>query len=109
MIPVSTLTKAHKQDIKRRLEEAFGSRLAGVVLYGSMVRGDAEPDSDIDVLVLVKDGVRLGEDITRIIDALYPLELTLGRPIHGLPAEEKDFSAPVAGCYAEAREEGIRL
>ena len=40
--------------IKTPLAEAFGERLKGVVLYGSEARGDSEPDSDIDVLVLLK-------------------------------------------------------
>jgi predicted nucleotidyltransferase len=40
-------------DIKRRLVAAHGRRLRGVVLYGSEVRGEARPDSDLDVLVLL--------------------------------------------------------
>jgi predicted nucleotidyltransferase len=41
--------------IKAGLEEIYGPRLAGIVLYGSRARGDNRPDSDIDILVLVKD------------------------------------------------------
>ena len=34
------------------LRSAFGDRLVSVVLYGSVARGDARPDSDINVLVV---------------------------------------------------------
>jgi predicted nucleotidyltransferase len=36
------------------LSRLLGERLVGVYLYGSQARGDTQPDSDIDVLVVVK-------------------------------------------------------
>jgi predicted nucleotidyltransferase len=39
--------------IRESLEEAFGERLKGIVLYGSEARGEATPESDIDLLVIV--------------------------------------------------------
>ena len=39
------------KEIKVRLSAAYGERLRGVVLYGSQARGDARPDSDVDILV----------------------------------------------------------
>jgi len=41
------------REVKARLAAAFGERLKGVILYGSEARGAAEPDSDIDFLVLL--------------------------------------------------------
>ena len=35
------------------LSRLYGSRLKGVILYGSMARGGASPGSDIDLLVLL--------------------------------------------------------
>jgi predicted nucleotidyltransferase len=40
------------RELKRRLEEAFGDRLKGAVVYGSEARGQVSEDSDIDVMVL---------------------------------------------------------
>jgi predicted nucleotidyltransferase len=45
--------------VKIALQAAFGKRLRGVLLYGSEVRGTAEPDSDIDFLVLLEGPVDL--------------------------------------------------
>src|SRR5215213_8416839 len=47
---------------------------AAVILYGSRARGDAAPDSDWDLLVLV-DGRVDGDRERRIHDRLYDLEL----------------------------------
>ena len=33
----------------------LGSNLEQIVLYGSQARGDEEPDSDVDVLVVLRD------------------------------------------------------
>jgi predicted nucleotidyltransferase len=51
-----------KRDIEDLLEKlrdelglAVGSNLEQVVLYGSCARGDEEPDSDLDVLVVLRE------------------------------------------------------
>ncbi len=41
------------QELTRRLREALRDRLKRVIVYGSRARGDYEPDSDLDVLVVV--------------------------------------------------------
>jgi len=46
--------------IKSRLHAVYGDRLRGVVLYGSEARGEATPDSDVDILVLLTGPVALG-------------------------------------------------
>ena len=36
-----------------RLREIYGPRLKRLVLFGSQARGDATPESDVDVLVVL--------------------------------------------------------
>lgn len=47
-----TLCKA-LAEAKARLRATYGDRLRRVVLYGSHARGDARPNSDIDLLVVL--------------------------------------------------------
>ena len=49
-----------------RLYAHCGDRVRSVILFGSMARGDAGPDSDIDVLVaLTNDDPRLRSQVRR--------------------------------------------
>jgi len=41
--------------LRSQLALLLGDRLEAVYLYGSQARGDARPDSDIDVLVVLRD------------------------------------------------------
>ena len=55
---------------------------ARTILYGSEARGDARPDSDIDLLVLI-DGDKLSvKEEDRIIAPLYDIELETGIQIN---------------------------
>ena len=42
-------------DLRARLQVLYGRRLDRLILFGSRARGDAQQDSDIDVMVLVED------------------------------------------------------
>jgi len=93
--------------IKSCLQDTYGDRLQGVVLYGSEARGEAEPDSDIDLLVLLKGPIELWNDIQTNVYALYDLQLEVIRPIHTMPVDEEAFRAGEYALYRNAKREGI--
>lgn len=41
--------------LRKDLQESLGAELVSLYLYGSQARGEARPDSDVDVLIVVKD------------------------------------------------------
>jgi predicted nucleotidyltransferase len=96
-------------EIRPRLETAFGTRLRGVVLYGSRARGDAAEDSDLDLMVLLAGPIRLGQDIDTIVHALYPLQLEVDFAIHAMPADADEFAAQEFGVFRKAKAEGVCL
>ena len=61
-----------------RLRHALSENIVDVRLFGSEARGEATPESDIDVLVVVQpDAARVGlED--RIIDIAFDVNLLFG-------------------------------
>lgn len=61
--------------VRARLQEHYGSRFAGLVLHGSFARRTAGPESDIDLLVLLRDDFDYFQELRALVDLLYPLQL----------------------------------
>lgn len=84
---------------------------AEVILHGSEARGEARPDSDIDLLILV-DGDKLSLDQEDTITTpLYELELQIGVVISPIVMLKKQWeNRPlVTPFYLNVMKEGIRL
>jgi uncharacterized protein len=78
-------------------------------LFGSRARGDHRPDSDIDLLVVLPDGLPLESYTLRA--ARRPL-LGGGAPVDVFPLARRDFETDpeaLGGLAAVARAEGRRL
>lgn len=54
MPPLDQRREAAIADFLKRLRAVLGGHLVDVRLFGSVARGDARPDSDIDILVVVQ-------------------------------------------------------
>ncbi len=79
--------------LKAGLAELYGERLSRVILYGSQARGEADEDSDIDVLVVLKGEVRPGEEIERCGNLTAALSLEYDTLISTLYMSEAAFEA----------------
>jgi len=55
MSQVPENVRAVLAELRRRVDGRFGGRLRRVTLFGSYARGEAGPDSDVDVLVVIDD------------------------------------------------------
>jgi len=95
--------------IKPRLAEAYGARLQSIVLYGSEARREAQPDSDIDLLVILRGPVHLWDDLRTAVRALFPLSLLWDRPISPMPVDSSDYAEGDCPLYRSVRHEGITL
>jgi predicted nucleotidyltransferase len=95
--------------IKSRLQAVYWDRIRGVVLYGSEARGEATPDSDVDILVLLTGPVALGRELHTIIGALYPLQLAMDRVLEAFPVDEADYLRGEYAWHRNAQKEGIRV
>lgn len=84
---------------------------AQVILYGSRARGDAEPDSDYDVLVLVDEPATQAL-YDRIHKPLYDLALETDSVISLIVENRRVWESPVmraSSFYHNVRREGRSL
>jgi predicted nucleotidyltransferase len=102
--------KSSIAELKKRLKKHFGSELE-FYLFGSVARNDYEPDSDIDILVLVpgKVDTSLKEDI---IEMAYDVELEYD-VVFGIVVRSKNFwiseKAAAMPFHQSVQKEAVRI
>ncbi len=97
------------QKCKEVLVEQYGRRLKGVILYGSVARGDSTSSSDIDLLVLLDQPLDYFAELRQLVDVLYPLQLESEQLISAKPVSFKDFELGTVSLYRNARREGVAV
>ena len=95
--------------LKQDLADLYGDRLLHLTLFGSQARGDAEPGSDIDVLVVLKPPVNPGEEIKRTGRAIAALSLHYDVVISCLFMDEIHYQTRNSSLLRNIRKEGILL
>ena len=60
-------------DLRTRLDGLCGTSLCRLILFGSQARGDSDPESDIDVLVVLADQSAMASHKARATDVIHEL------------------------------------
>jgi uncharacterized protein len=97
------------QKCKEALAKQYGKRLKGVILYGSMARGEATSSSDIDLLVLLEQPLDYFAELRQLVDVLYPVQLKSEQLISAKPVSIKDFEMGTISLYRNAQREGVAV
>lgn len=96
-------------EYRDRLRGLLGNELHSVLVYGSQARGDARPDSDIDVLCLMNGSFDHGDLIIRTSKAASEVALRYDVVISTMFATRRDFEAERTAFLASVRREAIVL
>jgi predicted nucleotidyltransferase len=89
------------------LRELYGDRLKQVVLFGSWARGDAHPESDIDLLVVLDEVESRWREMDRMRDVLWEHSLANDAVVTELPVSERDFRDSDTPLLIRVRAEGV--
>ena len=95
------------KNCKNILQSHYGVRFHGLFLYGSIARGQEKDSSDIDLLVLLSPPFDYFEEMRRIIEILYPIQLKSARLISAKPAAVDEFESGKFHLYRIVKREGI--
>ncbi len=101
--------KAILEELKFRFERLYGERLVQMVLYGSQARGDAKFGSDIDVLVVLKGPVNIGEEVKKTSYIRAELSLENDEVISCVFMDENEFNHRLSPLLRNIRKEGMAI
>jgi predicted nucleotidyltransferase len=86
--------------VKSRLADLYGTRLKGLILFGSRARGDFTEASDADVAIVLEELSRRPFAVKcEVIDATYDLFLDSGVVIQLWPLRADWLDQPQASPY----------
>jgi uncharacterized protein len=95
------------REFRKGLERIYGARLAEVVLFGSQARDDAEPDSDIDVMVVLRGPVNPHDEIRRLSAFKSELGLKHDKLISCVYVSEAEHREGGTPLMLNVRREGV--
>jgi predicted nucleotidyltransferase len=95
--------------VAEELRELYGERLKQVLLFGSWARGDAHPESDIDLLVVLdRIESRWGER-DRMDEILERHSFENNTIVSEIPVSEVELNAAEIPLLMRVREEAVRI
>lgn len=94
-------------EVKKELKKLYDDNLVDIVLYGSYARGDYNENSDIDLLVVLKNIKSIGNEIDKIVDAIYDINLKYNTLISVVPVSYEDYKNINSPLLLNVRQEGV--
>ena len=84
-------SRAVAESVAAELRDLYGSRLTAVLLFGSWARGDADAESDLDLLVVLDDLGSVWEEQKRMDEILWRRSLEHGIVVSAIPVSESEL------------------
>ena len=95
--------------LQAKLSHALGDRIEAVYLYGSRARGEARPDSDIDVLVVIRGDFDYKNMLDQTIDNIVDLSLEYDVVISRVFVSKDRFEHEMSPFLMNVRREALPL
>ena len=93
------------------LQRVYPNAVAELILFGSQARGHADPESDVDVLVLVEEHIS-SETQKAIHGAIYEVSLDFDVVISAIILTKPQWDSPVSAVlplHQNIEREGVRV
>ena len=96
-------------ELKQELLALYGDRFVRLILFGSHARGEANLDSDIDLLIVLKSNISQFQEILNMSDLRIKMLLEHDELVSIIPMSEEDFHTRNVALLRNIRKEGIEL
>lgn len=98
------------EELVREILDVLREQAVRIVLYGSVARGEATPESDIDIAVFIRSRMDANTE-DRLSDAIVDLNLKYDRVFSVVDIDDALFSKwkDVTPFYRNFEREGIEL
>ncbi len=97
------------QKLRLYFTQLYSDRLFSLILFGSQARNDAQLDSDIDVLVVLRGDVDSWTEIKRTGEFVSDLCLEYGVVICNIFVSTEQFETQQSAFLRTVNQEGIGL
>jgi len=94
-------------EVKAELQALYGAQLVAVILYGSYARDEAGVNSDVDMIMVLKDYERDFIEIARTNEFVSRLSLDYDVIVALLPLREKDWREKDSVFLYNLRRDGV--
>jgi|SRR5215207_969824 len=95
------------KELKEGLIRIYGDKLKELYLYGSYARGVAQPDSDIDVMIVLNNYESYGREIDRTGELISKLSLDYGISISRVIMKETQWKNSDTPLLRNIRIDGV--
>lgn len=96
-------------ELNRRLGSHYGDRLRGCYLYGSYARGDAQAESDLDILIILDEIHDYWQEVEDTSGIVSELSLAHGITISPVRLREAEWKEGDSPFVRSVREEAVPL
>ena len=95
------------REVARDLRRMYGDRLRAVLLFGSWARGDAHPESDIDLLVVLDRVESVWDELRQMDPILWKHSFANDTVVMAVPVSSDAFEERRRPVVARAQAEGL--
>lgn len=97
-------------EVKNALAELYQERLDKIILFGSYAREDFHAESDVDLMILLKDDeISKTEEILNMNPIISPITLAYNVDITTLPETSARYEVAKSPLLHYVRKEGIEV